>query len=221
MHIKLWTTIALSCIIATSCLAQSEGSDDNSGKSSELPTGLHMNESGQVKLPVLSVLSVAPFQFTETGVGFAISYEHSIDKTGIVTYTIPFVSTFDLTNTHHTSSMYYLMPGLKFYPTSWKGKVKYAVGPSVAIGAGKKYTDYNFDTYLPPYSSTIPVPFYTEQDRFTLAVMVNNYLNFFPTHHLFIGVEFGLGFSYINRLGGNNDGMMFVSQGGFKMGYRF
>jgi hypothetical protein len=194
--------------------------DEDEGATGDraLPSGIHMNEGGKAKTVKLRVLAISPLQFTDNGVGFSVSYEHSLDPTGIVTYILPVAATFDMTNTSYTNSMYYFMPGLKFYPTSWKGKVKYAIGPSVLLGAGERH-EYD-EAVMPLYSSYY---YNVEQQgsKYQLGVMVNNYLNFQPTAHLYMGLEFGFGFTYLNQFMGHNQGVDGLVQGCFKIGYNF
>lgn len=199
----------------STAFAQTDDDDDSKSGNKQMPSGIYMNENGQ--LPAArkyKVLAVAPMQFTENGVGLAVSYEHSIDKHGIVTYVLPAIATLNSTtssfsNKRHQDPMFYLMPGLKFYPTSCYGKVKYALGPSLVIGAGQQRVDdyyYNNDQLY---------------DKFLFGIMVNNSVNFTPTPHIYLGVEFGLGFTYLNRVNGVNDGITGLTQGGLKIGYRF
>lgn len=168
-----------------------------------------------------NIIAVAPIQFTENGVGLSFSYEKGIDRGGIVAYNLPVIATFNLNNNvqqgEHQDAMLYFSPGLKFYPTSSHGGVKYAIGPSLVIGAGEKTTStnvYNYATNSYDYS-------YNTQDKFILGIIVSNSVNINPTPHFYIGIDFGFGFTYINRVGGFNDGLNGIVQSGFKIGYRF
>lgn len=168
-----------------------------------------------------SILSVAPIQFTENGVGLSFSYEKWIDNAGIISYNLPVIATFNLNSStnlgDHQDAMFYIAPGLKFYPTSSHGTLKYAIGPSLVIGAGEKTKDYGYydnTTYQHVYD-------YKTQSKFMLGVMVSNSLNINPTAHFYLGLDFGFGFTYINRVGGSNDGLTGIVQSGFKIGYRF
>ncbi len=160
-----------------------------------------------------NIVSLAPIQFTENGVGLSFSYEKGIDNGGIVAYNLPVIVTFNLntnsSNGNHQDAMAYFSPGIKFYPTSSYGTVKYAIGPSLVIGAGEK-TSYSYD-----YNT------YNTQSKFIFGIIVSNSLNINPTPHFYMGIDFGFGFTYFNRLGGNNDGITGIVQSGFKMGYRF
>ena len=165
------------------------------------------------------IFSFAPLQFSEDGVGLSIQYEKGIDKDGIMAWCIPLVVTFNLSNDQTTGNrqdpMVYLAPGLKFYPTSCFGTTKYAIGPSLVIGAGQKTVADNNSNYY--YWS----PTYTTHDKFILGVMVNNSININPSNHIYLGFDLGFGFSYINTLSGQNQGSSGMVQGGFKIGYRY
>ena len=169
-----------------------------------------------------SIIAIAPIQFTENGVGLSFSYEKGIDKGGIVSYYLPLIATFNLNNNvsngDHQDAMFYFSPGLKFYPTSSYGNVKYAIGPSLVIGTGEKTKSST--SYDPNYPYTATTT-YNTQSKFIVGILVNNSLNINPTEHFYLGLDFGFGFTYINKIGGKNDGITGVVQSGFKIGYRF
>ncbi len=210
-------TIAI-CAVFCSVAAYAQQTDYDNAKETALPSGLHINETAKPIKHNYIVWSIAPIQFSENGVGLGISYEHNIDAGGIVNFYMPVVGTFNpsrnIGGEYSNDPMFYVMPGLKFYPTTCYGKIKYAIGPSLVLGMGTQknyYYDY-FSSYYPPHSEV--------QNRFLLGVMINNSLNFQPTKHLYLGLEFGLGFTYIDKLAGGNNGVTAITQGGFKLGYR-
>lgn len=194
--------------------------DNNANYRDEAP----VRASNAMKLSK-SILAFSPIAFTENGVGFAFSFEQGIDKSGIIAYSLPIIATFNLNNAQesannkHQDGMVYFSPGIKFYPTSSYGRVKYAIGPSLVLGAGEKTTGGDTYVYV-PYGSYQFVPYQT-QSKFLLGIMVNNSLNINPTPHFYMGLEFGFGFTYINTLGGTNQGITGITQSGFKLGYRF
>ena len=171
---------------------------------------------------------ISPIKFTENGVGFELGYEHGIDAGGIVAYNLPVVATFnmaknDLDNGNKQDPMYYVMPGIKFYPASSHGKVRYAIGPSIVAGFGSRTENDRVEVYpnvYPPYYYPTYTDNYVTKNKFVLGVMINNSLNINPSPHFTLGLDLGLGFSYINQLDGTNKGMTTLVQGGFKMGYR-
>ena len=163
-------------------------------------------------------------QFTENGLGVGLSYEKAIDKKGIIAFYLPAALTLNLNSSYydyttgttvngHQDAMVYLMPGVKIYPTGSFGVVRYAVGPSIVVADGQKSSSV--------YDPSNGVSNYQTQSHFILGIMVNNSLNINPTPHIYLGLELGLGFSYMNRVGGLNQGTAFLAQGGFRIGYRF
>lgn len=217
MSIKSVYILALSLLGSFAAEAQTQDitADPNYVRELPVPDGFR-NHSGMRMQLSDRLLTVSPMQFTENGVGLSVSYEKGIDKDGIITYNLPVMATFNLSNTyeqvHNQDAMFYVMPGLKFYPTSYFGKVKYAVGPALVLGAGQQtiYTN-EFPYYSPQYNT---------YSKFILGIVVNNSLNINPTPRFYMGLDFGFGFSYINRVDNVNKGMMGLVNGGFKIGYR-
>lgn len=177
-----------------------------------------------------TTIAVSPLQLSAPGVGFGLSYERDLDKEGIVALYIPAALTFasryrdyyyyysyNSSIKYHTG---YFMPGLKFYPTGSKGKIKYGVGPNLAFVLGERpYLDNNPNIQPYPYYYSYS---YSMRTRFSFGTMIFNSLNINPTPHLHIGVEMGLGVSYIDQTNGVNTGAMpFLFQFGTQLGYRF
>lgn len=168
-----------------------------------------------------NIIAFAPIQFTEAGIaGFSFSYERAIDKNSIVAFYVPVIAEFNTNNNYNnyygtpgntTDHMFYLAPGIKLYPTGGFGTAKYAIGPSLVIGSGTK-TDWN--NYYSGYSIA-------SQDHFLVGMIVNQSININPTPHLYLASELGLGFTYVNQLGGINQGTGGLVQFNFKIGYRF
>ncbi|WP_133162719.1 hypothetical protein [Flavipsychrobacter stenotrophus] len=160
------------------------------------------------------VWSIAPVHLFESCIGTSISYERGIDAGGIVTYMLQAMGGVDLTKKYASNRatedpIIFIMPGLKFYPTTRLGHTKYAVGPSLVIGAGQA-SDYS--SYYP--SDRVGT-------RFLLGIMVNNSLNYQFGQRVYLGIDYGLGFSYIDKSRGVNSGVNLLNQLAFRMGYRF
>ena len=164
-----------------------------------------------------NIVSVSPLHLTERGSGASIAYERTLDKRGAISLYLPVMLTFKSQNGENGSPKptYYFMPGVKFYPTGNKGAVKYALGPSLVILDGKEPTYYRgsgFDVY---------------SNRFMMGVMINNYINFNITPHLFMSFELGFGASYVNRSDNNTlnyheeGSMETLAQLAYRIGYRF
>jgi len=171
-----------------------------------------------------NILAISPLQITEKGIGVGLSYEAVLDKRGILSFYLPAMISFDnFDNGNGTSNygrpFYYFMPGLKFYPTGSKGVVRYAVGPNLVLRYGQEYIDQYYYSSTYPYTSYHYA--YGYEDRFSLGVQITNSLNINPTDHLHLGLEMGIGLTYLNQLNGYNDNINGFFNLGFKVGYRF
>jgi hypothetical protein len=182
-----------------------------------------------------NIIALAPLQITD-GIGLGLSYERVLDKKGIISFYLPFAMSFNddnytsgvsptplgnnngYNNNRFQYNSYYIFPGVKIYPTGSKGKVRYSVGPSLALIFGQTVTGGIIGT-----NPANNYPLYGDYlaDRFTLGIMVNNTLNIQPTPHLYMGLELGLGVSYLNTVNNVNVGQTGIGQFAFKMGYRF
>jgi hypothetical protein len=152
------------------------------------------------------------------GAGIGLSYERVLDKNAYLSAYIPVLMTMgDQTNTYTNETKryktYYFMPGVKFYPTKNRGVVRYAVGASLFIASG---------TFLTTYSNS-PYYYYVPQElNYTVwGAMILNSLNICPTPHLYVGLECGLGFSYSNKYANTGNNSTPLTQGSFKIGFRF
>ena len=169
-----------------------------------------------------NIIAFAPLQFTENGVaGFSFSYERAIDSRSIVAFYLPAVVEFNLANTQNTGNtngnsdpMFYLMPGIKLYPTGGFGPIaKYAIGPSLVIGEGQRTVGSSNYYFTGNY--------YEVQSHFLLGMIVNQSVNINPTPWLYIGCEFGMGFTYVDRVGGISQGTKPLVNFNFKIGLRY
>jgi len=173
-----------------------------------------------------NIISVIPLQFTENGLGFGGSYERVVDKKGIIAFSLPASVTFDVANSNRiydyntgnyrtgkADAMFYTMPGIKYYPTSCYGKIKYAAGLSLVIGDGQKSSNL---TDLHGLNVTENV-----QSHFLAGGMLQNSVNIRAGKNLNIGIELGIGGSVINDVGKVKQDNEFLIQGSFKVGYRF
>ncbi|MEO6831326.1 MAG: hypothetical protein ABI378_03615 [Chitinophagaceae bacterium] len=179
-----------------------------------------------------NILSFAPIQMTEEStVGVGIQYERILDKNGIFSFYLPIAASFfDDARSYYNSStgsyindsktrmMLTFFPGLKIYPAGSGRRFSYSVGPSLGFGFGTRYVStQTYDPILGGYNTI-----YTEKDVFKMGLLVNNGLNFQPTKHFYLGLEFGLGFTYYsNRYSNYSIGEDPLVQFNFKMGYRF
>lgn len=165
-----------------------------------------------------SILSFAPIQITENGVGMSVSWERNLDRYGYITFNLPAILTFNLAADKYTGypkndPMFYIMPGIKVYTNlNTPTFTKFAIGPSLVIGAGRgtvTTSNYGYNTGG------------EKQGRFLMGAMGNISANLFPAPHLYLGAEYGLGLSYINTYGAENRGPGFLTQLSLKIGYTY
>ncbi len=180
-----------------------------------------------------NLIALAPIQVTE-GVGLGLSYERILDDNGIVSFHLPVAVAFtnqDYPDAYSSGTggsyyygsvtnnnpMYTIMPGLRIYPTSAFGVVRYSIGPNFVIGSGKKY----IDEYIYDNKGAITDTVIGFKDQLLLGIVVTNSLNINPTKHLYLGMDLGLGFTYINKIDGRVRDTSPLVQFAFKIGYRF
>lgn len=196
---------------------------------------------------VRSIYAVGLMHVTEDNVGFGLSYEHFIDKDGIVSLYLPI--SYALSNTsyysyrypeyynysyqynlqdviHTNKGMLNFYPGIKIYPGGSNKKVSYALGTSLVFGIGateKRVVDYRIDTVIsgPYVYHTQNVDKETKQNlaRFKMGMLITNYLNIRPGNKYYLGLEFGLGYSYFNSIDGIEDDRSALVQLGLKFGF--
>ena len=181
-----------------------------------------------------NILSFSPVHMTNaSAIGIGVSYERVIDKKSIVSFYLPVVYSFRNNRDDYNyntgnyyenkSHMVWFYPGAKIYPTGSDGIVRYAVGPSLAFGAGER--NYTRDVFNQATSQYEPKQF--NEDVFIMGVLVNNSLNIQPSPKLHLGLELGLGIPYYSNEQKNNDNYYNsfydepLVQFNFNVGYRF
>ncbi len=183
-----------------------------------------------VKTYGANVLNFSPVTITDNGVAIGLTYEHCFGHKGTASFVLPVYYSFNSLNagvdynynyggtnqTQDPQHMLYLYPGIKFYPTGAFGKVRYAVGPSLVIGAGNHYENVQKD--VNGYTENV-----TElRNRFLLGIMIDNSLNINATEHLYLGVNFGLGITYVDQRDGmNRNTTSPLVKTGLMIGFRF
>jgi hypothetical protein len=183
-----------------------------------------------------NIVSVALINLSDDGFGLGLAYERALDKKGIINFYLPVNLCFSsvMGNEVYNSStgtydynmlrrsVIQVMPGVKFYPTGNQGKIRYGIAAQVAYYTGTKETDQYI--YSPLYGSYMQVGNARVQK---LGLLVNNSLNMFPTAHVFIGIDLGLGLTYLNKVEDLATGSMReqgttqLAQFNFRLGYRF
>lgn len=181
-----------------------------------------------------NILSFSPVHMTNTSaVGFGLSYERVLDKNNILSFYFPIVYSFKNNNdyydpsvssyTNNKSTMLWVYPGIKIYPTGNNGVVRYSVGPCLAFGSGSR--NYANSVFDPVSNSYIIVQH--EESVFVMGLLVNNSLNIQPTPKLHLGLELGIGIPYYTDEKNNNSYYynlykdLPLVQFNFNIGYRF
>jgi hypothetical protein len=149
-----------------------------------------------------NILAIAPISMNNTShTGIGLSYERVLDKNYIVSFVLPATYSFrtDNGNYYTTNAMgnrearvFWISPGVKFYPAGSNHKVTYAVGANIPFVTG------NEPMYVTTYNNNgTAMNHYVDRDIFLMGVMVTNYLNIQPTPKLYLGLQFGLGIPYV------------------------
>ncbi len=177
-----------------------------------------------------NIVSFAPIQITDEGArGVGLHYERILDQRGILSFYLPVSITFPDRQTSNFNDPFgrfisqrnatpfvYLYPGVRIYPAGANGKVRYAVGPSLVLGFGS--IDYTTGVFNPATGQTqLSV---VREPVLRSGILINNGLNIHATPKLVLGIEAGLGYSYLNDTDFENS-TIFLGQLNFKIGYRF
>jgi hypothetical protein len=192
-------------------------------------------------------IAFSPVHVTEENIGAGLSLE-VYNKNGItsvclpVSFAIPNTAHSNSYNSYYYYSPYgfypteqsyyrskgtiYFYPGIKIYPAGAFKKLSYAIGANLvtALGKSERVTEtFKTDSTMSGgnmyYTATKTSETYREVSRFKLGALLSNSLNIRPTRHLYVGVEFGIGYSYLDLIEGVNNGADIAIQGGVKFGY--
>lgn len=183
-----------------------------------------------------NIISVAPINLSDDGFGIGLAYERALDKKGIINFYLPVNWCFGSIGTNQVynpttgtyeynslnRSIVQIMPGIKFYPTGNQGKVRYGIAAQAAYYTGTKEMEQSiYDPFLGYYTQI------GNANIQKLGILVNNSLNMFPNPHVFIGIDLGLGLTYVNKEENLTTGTMQewgtaqLAQFNFRIGYRF
>lgn len=173
------------------------------------------NESSRNK----NIVGIAPLQFTDHGYGVGVNWEHNLDRVGWVSINIPAIITWNFTQSAQVrrDPMFYLEPGVKVY-TNLNGpqRSKFSIGPSLLVGLGTGTpTATNYDPYGNPIDQA------PHQSHVQLGALINAGANLFPTNHVYLGFDIGMGVSYLNKYNNIDYPAAFLFEMSFKMGYRY
>jgi len=174
-----------------------------------------------------NLVAFSPASVTENGFGIGLSYEHNFGKKGFLSFYMPLALSFGNVydniypgstngNFNNGYTNLSLVAAVKFYPTGAKGKVRYSIAPALALVTGQRPVSY------PVYD---PYGYVTYENgnkqNFQFGGMLFNSLNMNPSKHLYIGLELGLGFTWVNRVNNVDQDTRQMAQFAFKLGYRF
>jgi hypothetical protein len=167
-----------------------------------------------------NIISFAPIQITENGFGFGLSYEKFLDRSGLVSFSLPFMLTFNPSESGYYQTptmdpMAYLQPGIKIYLNlDGYSRVKWTLGPNMIFGVGSGRLGH-------AYSSVYPNDPDARRSRLLMGAAATVTGNLFVSHYLYIGFDFSMGCSYLNTYDGINRGVVPLTQTAFRIGYRY
>ena len=188
----------------------------------------------QEKKP-LCIYGFNPFHVSEENLGIAFSYERFVDNKGIFSLYVPISIAFPEVERNNYSTSYFstqsttnrnltyfnAYPGIKIYPGGSNKRVSYAVGASLVMAIGKQNqttTHYKADTSN-PYNYVFDYKTSSNVNAFKFGMLITNSLNVRPTNNFYFGVEFGLGYTYLNSLNAVASNRETLVQFGLKFGY--
>ncbi|MDE3254599.1 MAG: hypothetical protein KGN97_01370 [Bacteroidota bacterium] len=188
----------------------------------------------QEKKP-LCIYGFNPFHVSEENLGIAFSYERFIDNKGIFSLYMPISIAFPEVERNNYNTTYFTSqsttnrnltyfnayPGIKIYPGGSNKRVSYAVGASLVMAIGKQNQTtmyYKADT-LNPYNYVFDYKTSSNVNAFKFGMLITNSLNIRPTNNFYFGVEFGLGYTYLNSLNAVASNRETLVQFGLKFGY--
>lgn len=159
--------------------------------------------------------------FAYGGVGVGIGYERLLDNEGKFGLHIPvFVgldNDYSVNSDNITRTTFMVNPGVKFYPTGQR-RVTYGLGASLFGMVGNR----NEYIYFPNGTRQE-----TDQNMVRAGMLINNSVQFNIGPKFNLGMDLGLGPSYLNQYNNNTTGMkysegiQFMASFGFHLGFRF
>lgn len=183
-----------------------------------------------------NILAFSPIHMTNTSVtGFGLSYERVLDRNYHFSFNLPVAyafrneSRYDGYTSNANASVFWLYPGLKFYPSGSDHIVTYAVGPTFAFGMGQE------PRYSSVYQNGVYTNKYEDQDIFVVGLQATNYLNIQASPRIYIGLQLGFGIRYYTNAKEDHANNYFyydskyysknttipISDFSFRVGYRF
>ncbi|MEY4333063.1 MAG: hypothetical protein RLZZ196_1801 [Bacteroidota bacterium] len=188
----------------------------------------------QEKKP-LTIYGFNPFHVSEENLGIAFSYERFLDEKGIFSMYIPLSISFPQVSNATFPATYYssqytsnrnltyfnAYPGIKIYPGGSNKRVSYAVGASLVMAVGKQnQTIVNYKQEPSnPYNFIFDNKSSADLNAFKFGMLINNSLNVRPTNNFYFGVEFGIGYTYLNAFDAEAIDREVLTQFGLKFGF--
>lgn len=127
---------------------------------------------------------------------------------------------------HRGNGMVYFYPGIKIYPAGSNKRVSYSVGASLVLGVGNvevTQRTYAIDSFMQGgglyYRRTMTSKKTDNEMQMKTGFMVTNALNLRPTNKLYLGLELGVGYSYLHMQDGQSIARGALAQAGLKIGY--
>lgn len=161
--------------------------------------------------------------FAYGGVGLGVGYERLLDNDGKLGLNLPVYM--GLTNAEDngvgniaTNTTFMFNPGIKFYPGGQR-RVTYGIGASLFGSYGNRNGyEYDFNTGTRRFMN---------RNEVRAGMLVNNSVQFNIGQKFNLGLDLGLGPSYLNQYNNrttgfsNSDGIDFMAAFGFHLGFRF
>lgn len=159
--------------------------------------------------------------FAYGGVGLGIGYERLLDDEGKLGLNLPVYM--GLTNSSDgsmnvtTNTTFMFNPGVKFYPMGQR-RVTYGIGASLfgSVGNRDEYVYFNNGARR-----------LVNKNEVRAGMLVNNSVQFNIGKKFNLGLDLGLGPSYLNHSNNRttgerySDGIEFMASFGFHLGFRF
>ncbi len=176
-----------------------------------------------------TIIAAAPIYMTNTSiVGVSASVEYLADKHKHIGLYLPIGFSFNNPSAtdDNARAMLWAYPGIKYYPTGNDGVARFAMGPSLLLGAG---TENRGEVIYNKHNQTYEYKEF-KNHIFLAGFMLNHSLNIQPTPKLYLGLEFAIGIPYFisetEDLGSHSTYNSFdngapLVQFQCKLGYRF
>lgn len=201
-----------------------EYADGRSDFRTPIPNPHYVKSFDTVANPYNNILTAAILNINDEGFGMGLAYERLIDEKGYYSFYLPVNIAFmapgksngEVPATENNKSIIQVLPGIKFYPTGNRGRVRYAFGPQFSFETGR--------TVLERKRGSSTGTEYYAMERHTVkkyGVLLNNSLNVLLQPQIYFGLDFGIGCTYRYMLSNEPYGSRVLAQFNLRFGYRF